>query len=1063
MAEKKENSEEENQSPCTSPSLGTADISLHPGLDMQDNPLLSYSSKNDDVPTSNVVEPSHDSSTNINSDGTLTDSAEMETKEQQQDDGKDNIEPGRGDPPTTTPDGNNDEDKVEHVVDCPSETATDNESKTDITILHQGETTEIGPSSEQIVTDNNIAVEKNDKPEADVTTSHQEETTMIEKRSKQVISDPPVTMNNNDVVKENNKSTTDDTVSQQEETSETEKLFDSVADDHPVIKTDDNDASDNYKIECAFKIQQQEETNIKKTSEPVVEPTTTTMPIVAHKEKEEDNDESVTITETVKKVAKEEGEMISETKETEIIAEKEDIEEDEKAKMEQKSREDVLKEARRKSEEVTKKMTEIQAKLKAEQEDRLSAEAEDQLEERKTMATLIKNEEDQRIGMLETTEPNLMTKENEKSIPQQTNITDDVEKKSQIPTQKSIDTTGKNRNEEDDGDAFAVAVAVKSDRNLVGEDEAPLQLKQDVGENRDESALVKEQITSSGEKKDEAIASIEPISTPLEQAENGDNGEQDMTVNLYSQETTPKGLSFAQAFSSKKLTPKPNPSPLLTPTSSEVLSNQGTTPIPDPLSTPNSAASHSALSAAKNKKASGLIFKYEEKTAHSPLPGDSIPIRSAKGPAFSPSISPGSERIIKKKLAATTVELAHLPSLNSVRQKFEKSARKSGGNFEFGESFRLKKRHEQLSEKERIEEAKISIRGFNEKLMNEGRALSGEIDTSNLPKSFTFEISSHGSITPNDGVCRVDYKSVDFQAMVFVVHRTRGMLLLQGRTSSNANTEVPGGAILEKEFLDAADQSGSPQVQLQIAAREAAARQLFETTGLDIRQQANRFKPAVLAMNPSMNAARGFQYLRNENDNKLYYFLQVDEDDLKVLQDDTVNTTSEKPSADPGDEQVPLLKLSKNYSGFEFVHDPVDATDVLKKDGNDAATALNMIMRAAAMEIKENIQTSHGTKDPDAKATVFSSKNSVPDDAPNGTLINDNVRTVGMKKSEEQRQQQQQQQVEKKNEGKKTGKSMIDHENENIFAHDEATLNLKTPSVDPSQDAIAVSCCCSFW
>jgi len=1035
MAEKKENREEENKSPDTSPSMGTANISLNSGLDVQDNPLLTYSSKND-----NVVEPSNDSSTNINSDDTPTDSAEMGTKEQQQDDGNGNVKSVRGDPPTTTPHGNNDEDKVEHVVDYPSETTTDNESETDITIIHQGEITEIGKSCENMVVDNTCAVGKTDKPEADVTPSYQEETTKtkIETRSKQVMSDPPVTIKNNDAVGENDKSTTDDTVSYQEETSEIEKIFDSIADDDLAMKADNNDTSDNDKIECAFKIQ------------PVAKLTTTTMQTVAHKEKDEDNEESVAIIETVEKVAeglsgetKKEGEMRSETKESEIVAEKKYIEEDEKAKMEQHSRENVLKEARRKSEEVTKNTTaEIEAKLKVEQEVRLSAEA-DQLGERTMIATSIKKEEEQCIGMLETTDPTMITKEDEKSTPQRTKITDNVEKKSPIPTQKSIDTTVNNVNGEEDGDTFAVAV--KPDRNPVYEGEAPLQSKQDVGENTDKE-----------------IASIEPISTQLEQVENVDDGEQDKTENLYSQEITPKGLSFAQAFSSKKLTPTPSPSLLLTPTSSEELSIQGTTPIPDPLSTPNSAASHSALSAARNKKASGLIFKYEEKTAHSPLPGDSIPIKSAKGPAFSPSISPGSERIIKKKLAATTVELAHLPSMNSVRQKFEKSARKSGGSFEFGESFRLKKRHEQLSEKERKDEAKISIRGFNEKLMNEGRAFSGEIDTSNLPKSFTFEISSHGSITPNDGVCRVDYKSADFQAMVFVVHRTRGMLLLQGKTSSNANTEVPGGAILEKEFLDAAEQSGNPQVQLQIAAREAAARQLFETTGLDIRQQANRFKPAVLAMNPSMNAVRGFQYLRNENDNKLYYFLQVDEDDFNDVQEDTVNARSEKPSADPGDEQVPVLKLSKNYSGYEFVHDPVDATDVLKKDGNDAATALNMIMRAAAMEIKESSQTSQGTKDPDAKATVYSSKNSIPDDAPNGTLMTDNVRTVGMKKSEKQ-QQQQQQQVEKRIEGKETGKNTIDHGNEGTFAHDEAKLNFKTPSVDPSQDAIAVSCCCSFW
>jgi len=405
--------------------------------------------------------------------------------------------------------------------------------------------------------------------------------------------------------------------------------------------------------------------------------------------------------------------------------------------------------------------------------------------------------------------------------------------------------------------------------------------------------------------------------------------------------------------------------------------------------------------------------------------------------------------------------------MNSVRQKFEKSARRSGGSFEFGESFRQKKRYEQLSEKERKEEAKISIRGFNEKLMYQGRTASGEIDTSNLPKSFTFEISSHGSITPNDGVCRVDYRSVEFRAMVFFVHRTRGMLLLHGKESSNLNS-VPGGAILENEFLDAAKQSGSPQVQLQIAAREAAARELYETTGLDIRQQENRLKPAVLNVNPPMNAERGFQYLRNENENQLYYFLQVDEDDFSQLNDVQgyiVNSKSEKPSIDPGDEPV-ALKLSKNYTGFEFVHDPVDATDVLKKDGNAAApaSALNMIMNAAAVEIRENSQTLDGKKGPDAKATVYASTYYIPDDEQDRTLADDNVRTIGKKKlTGETQQQQQQQQSEDKNTKKKSGKITIGSKNESIFEHDKAKLIYKSLSIDPSEDAIAVGCCCSFW
>ena len=88
---------------------------------------------------------------------------------------------------------------------------------------------------------------------------------------------------------------------------------------------------------------------------------------------------------------------------------------------------------------------------------------------------------------------------------------------------------------------------------------------------------------------------------------------------------------------------------------------------------------------------------------------------------------------------------------------------------------------------------------------------------------------------------------------------------MRGSKKKRKNT-VPGGKINEVEFLAAAKESGSPRVQLQIAAREAAARHVFEITGLDIRQQADRLKPAVLCMTPSMNAARGFEYLQNENE-----------------------------------------------------------------------------------------------------------------------------------------------------------------------------------------------------
>ena len=234
-------------------------------------------------------------------------------------------------------------------------------------------------------------------------------------------------------------------------------------------------------------------------------------------------------------------------------------------------------------------------------------------------------------------------------------------------------------------------------------------------------------------------------------------------------------------------------------------------------------------------------------------------------------------------------------------------------------------------------------------------------------------------------------------------------------------------------------------MQLQIAAKEAAARLVFEITGLDIRQQADRLKPAILSMTPSMNTARGYENLTNENEEKLYYFLEVDKDDFDNVQqeqgeeaasskltrpsedagEDPAPSKLKRPSQDLGDEPL-TLKLSSDYSKYEFVQDPVKARKVLLKDGNDAATALTMILKTAAKEIKgARIDV------PDAKATEYD----VSDDEGAEECETDGaVRTVGEKSA---------------------------NGNGNTFNDDEAKLN-KTAAGNTNEE-VGVSCCCGFW
>lgn len=80
-------------------------------------------------------------------------------------------------------------------------------------------------------------------------------------------------------------------------------------------------------------------------------------------------------------------------------------------------------------------------------------------------------------------------------------------------------------------------------------------------------------------------------------------------------------------------------------------------------------------------------------------------------------------------------------------------------------------------------------------------------------------------------------------------------------------------------FLLSAEKSGHEKIQLQIAAREAAARQLYEKTGINVRKSLERMKPAVLRLH-APDTKDGKMMLKNEQGNRLYYFLQVTDEDF---------------------------------------------------------------------------------------------------------------------------------------------------------------------------------------
>jgi hypothetical protein len=218
-------------------------------------------------------------------------------------------------------------------------------------------------------------------------------------------------------------------------------------------------------------------------------------------------------------------------------------------------------------------------------------------------------------------------------------------------------------------------------------------------------------------------------------------------------------------------------SPLATPVSM----SEARTPISCTSPEAASDASHSAASAAKNKRVSGLVSQYLDKVVKEPLPGDSLGRPHNASPTYTklkfvPKPSPMNSRPIHSQIMALPeVDTTILPDIGSVRAKFEQTARSSDSSgFEFGEAFRQKQRFSLLVGKEKEKEARVSMRGFDEMIVSPARTSSGEVDTSKIEKSFVFHGLSDQEIELHDGKCKVDYTNKEYMGYVFVIHRTRG-------------------------------------------------------------------------------------------------------------------------------------------------------------------------------------------------------------------------------------------------------------------------------------------------
>ena len=126
------------------------------------------------------------------------------------------------------------------------------------------------------------------------------------------------------------------------------------------------------------------------------------------------------------------------------------------------------------------------------------------------------------------------------------------------------------------------------------------------------------------------------------------------------------------------------------------------------------------------------------------------------------------------------------------------------------------------------------------------------------------------------GTVLVDYKSEDWRGFIFVVHETLGLLLLYCTRKKNKGPhyQAPGGHVDDIEFIKAASTANTRNTQLLLAAQTGAARELYEETGIDLRNHLDRVQPVKLRQEEKKDT------LDNEYKQRLFFTVTVKDSDF---------------------------------------------------------------------------------------------------------------------------------------------------------------------------------------
>ena len=207
----------------------------------------------------------------------------------------------------------------------------------------------------------------------------------------------------------------------------------------------------------------------------------------------------------------------------------------------------------------------------------------------------------------------------------------------------------------------------------------------------------------------------------------------------------------------------------------------------------------------------------------------------------------------------------------------------------------------------------------------------------------------------------VEFQTKDYRAFALLIHQQHGAILLYctRKAHKGPHYQLPGGHVDLEEFQavmgsGTAAQRCTPQ-QLYLSARMGCAREIYEETSIDLRNDIDRLLPMILHENGSGDSST--KDMCNFYKDRLFFCAQVVDQDFSSSHPEGSVRYQSLPQGGSGAGYSCnlMLQLSVEHSGFKFAKSPSAVVESLQlHSGGKVSKAVAMAYNVDSGDNNEN-------------------------------------------------------------------------------------------------------------